>query len=259
MAAYRMSHDPSYLREAATNFPNTPFVQFAIVADKVFPEEQRKWIDAFKASSPDDALAWYFSALDHFNSKQPELAMQELAQATRQPSFDTYAAQASQAVEEMCELAGWPPLAAKAWAPSSESASYLPSLKDLANQMMQTQQQDLTKGDAAAADSVASMIMILGNTLRAGSPMDQLVGIAIEKKILGQLDPAANYDFLGRPVSDVLAELERQKQTIRDALNARDQLLPTLDETELTSYFERKKLYGEVNAVLWLQSKHRQP
>ncbi|MGA2281417.1 MAG: sigma-70 family RNA polymerase sigma factor [Verrucomicrobiota bacterium] len=259
LAAYRMSHDQSYLREAATNFPNTPFVQFAIIADKVFPEEQRQWIDAFKASSPDNALAWYFSALDYFNSKQPDLAIRELAEATRRQSFDTYAAQASQAVEEMCDLAGWPPLAAKAWAPSSESASYLPSLKNLGNQIMQTQQQNLTQGDAASANSLASMGMVLGNSLLAGNPIDQLVGIAIEQKMLAQLDPAVNYDFLGRPVSEVLAELDRQKQAIRDALNARDQVLPTLNEAELASYFERKKLYGEVNALLWLQSKYHQP
>jgi RNA polymerase sigma factor (sigma-70 family) len=259
LAAFRMSRDQSYLREAATNFPNTPAVQFAIIADKVFPGEQRQWIDAFKASSPDNALAWYFSALDYFNSKQPDLAIQELAEATHQQSFDTYAAQADQAVEEMCDLAGWPPLAAKAWAPSSEPKPYLPSLKGLANQMMQIQQQDLTQGDAASANSMASMGMVLGNTLRAGSPIDQLVGIAIEKKILGQLDPAVNYDFLGRPVNEVLAELDRQKQDTREVLNTRDQVLPTLNETELASYFERKKLYGEVDALLWLQSKHPQP
>ncbi len=259
LAAYRMSHDQSYLREAATNFPNTPFVQLAVIADGIFPEDQRKWIDAFKASSPDNALAWYLSALDYFNSKQTDLAIQELAQATHRQSFDTYAAQTSQAVEEICELAGWPPLAAKAWAPSSESISYLNSLKNLANQMMQTQQQDFNRGDPAAANSMASMGMVLGNTLRAGGPIDQLVGIATEKKILGQLDPAVNYDFLGRPVSDVLAELDRQKQAIADALKAKDQVLPTLNEIELASYFERKKLYGEMNAVLWLQSKHGQP
>jgi len=125
--------------------------------------------------------------------------------------------------------------------------------------MMQTQQQDLTRGDAASANSLASMGMVLGNTLRAGSPMDQLVGIAIEKNILGKLDPAVKYDFLDRPVSEVLAELDRDKHAIVDALNSKEQVLPTLNETELASYFERKKLYGEVNAVLWLQSKHPQP
>lgn len=259
LAAYRMSRDPSYLREAAANFPNIPSVQFAVIADNIFPGEQRGWIEAFRASSAGNALAWYFSALDYFNSKQPDLAVRELAQAMHQHSFDTYAAQATQAVEEMCALAGWPPLAARAWAPSSESASYLASLKNLANQMMQAQQEELARGDAAGANSLMSMGMVLVNTLRSGSPMDQLVGIGIGRKMLGQLDPALNYGFLERAVSEELAALDRQKQTISEALAARDQVLPALDEAELASYFERKKLYGEVSAVQWLRSKHDQP
>ena len=48
-----------------------PAVQCAVIANKVFPEEQRKWIDAFKASSPDNALPWYFSALDYFKRSRP--------------------------------------------------------------------------------------------------------------------------------------------------------------------------------------------
>ena len=85
-----MSRDPAYLREAATNSPNDPAVQFAVIANKVFPDEQRKWIDAFKASSPENALAWYFSALDYFQSKQPDQAIQELTQATRRQLYTDY-------------------------------------------------------------------------------------------------------------------------------------------------------------------------
>lgn len=95
------------------------------------------------------------------------------------------------------------------------------------------------------------------STLRSGSPLDQRVGISIESRILAQLDPAKHHDFLERPVSEERAALERQKQAMSEALAARDRLLPTLDENELASYFERKKLYGEVAAVQWLQSKHR--
>ena len=36
-----------------------------------------------------------------------------------------------------------------------------------------------------------------------------------------------------------------------------DQVRPTLDESELSNYWEREKLYGEVYAMQWLQSKHR--
>jgi RNA polymerase sigma factor (sigma-70 family) len=259
LAAYRLSRDSAYLREAATNFPNTSFVQFAVIADKIFPGEQRKWIDALKTSAPDNALTWYFSALDYFNAKQPDQAIQELAEAMRRQTCDTYTARVSQAVEEMCLLAGWPPLAAKAWAASSESAFCLPSLKQLADQMRQRQQEDLVQGDIRAAHALASMGMALGNALRTGSPITQLVGIAIEKQLLEQLDPSVTYDFLGRPAGEMLAELDRQKQDIHNALTARDRLLPTLNENGLAGYFERKKRYGEVDAVLWLQAQQRQP
>ncbi len=259
LAAFQVSQDPSYRREAGANFPDTPAVQFAVIVGRAFPGEQRKWIDAFKASSPDNALAWYFSAMDYFNSNQLDLAVSELSEATRRQSFNTYAAQNTQAMEDMCLLAGWPPLAARAWALSRQSNSHLPSLKNLAGQMMQAQQQDLARGNAASANSLASMGMVLGNTLRARGPIEQLMGIAIEKKILAQLDAAVNYDFLGRPVNEAMAELDRQKQAIADALKNRDQLRPNLNEAGLAAYFEHEKLYGEMNALQWLQSTNRQP
>ena len=94
---------------------------------------------------------------------------------------------------------------------------------------------------------------------RASGPIDQLVGICIEKKILAQLNPAGTYDFLGRPVSETLAELDRQKDSIREVLQLRDQVRPTLSEIELNNYWEREKIYGEAYALQWLQSQHRQP
>jgi hypothetical protein len=160
----------------------------------------------------------------------------------------------------MGDLAGWPALVAKAWAPGTTGSPYLMMLKDLANQTVQTQQHYLSQGDADSANSMASMGVELGNQLRrAAGPIDELVGIAIEKKILAQLDPAGTYDFLGRPVSDALAELDQQKQAIRDALRTRDQVRPTLNEGELNDYSEREKLYGEMYTLRWLQSKYPQP
>jgi len=50
--------------------------------------------------------------------------------------------------------------------------------------MVQTQQQDLTQEMPPRQNSMASMGMVLGNTLRAGDrPIAQLVGIAVEKNI----------------------------------------------------------------------------
>jgi RNA polymerase sigma factor (sigma-70 family) len=259
-AAFQVSRDLSYLREAATNSPADPAVQCAVIANKLYPEEQRKWIDAFKASSAENALPWYFSALDDFKAKQPDQAVQELNQAGRRQFYADYAAQTCQAVEEMYASAGWPALAAKAGAPGTASSSLPMVLKDLANEALQTQQACAGRGDASAANSMASLGMGLGDQLRRNSgPLTELVGIAIQKKILAQLDPSGSYDFLGRPITELQAELDRQKASIREALQVRDELRPTLDETELNNYWEREKIYGEMYALQWLQSKHRQP
>ncbi len=261
LGAFQASLDPAYLREAATNAPDDPTVQFAVIANRVFPDQERKWIDAFKASSPQNALAWYFSAWDYFQSNQPEKAVQELAQGARLQFYGDYAAQSAQAIEEMYRQAGWPALAAEARAPGTAAAStgYLLILKDLGNQAVQTQQQFLNQGDPKSANSMASVGMVLAGQLRrASGPIDELVGIAIEKKILGQLDPAANYDFLGGSVSQAQAGLDRQKKSIREALEVRDKVRPTLSEAELSDYWEREKVYGEMYALQWLEAKYPQ-
>jgi RNA polymerase sigma factor (sigma-70 family) len=261
MAAFQVSLDPAYLREAATNAPDDPAVQFAVIANRVFPDQERKWIDAFKASSPQNALAWYFSAWDYFQSNQPDKAIRELEQGARLQFYGDYAAQSAQAIEEMYRQAGWPALAAEARAPGTAAAStgYLSILKDLGNQAVQTQQQSLNQADASSASSMASVGLVLAGQLRrASGPIDELVGIAIEKKLLGQLDPAVNYDFLGGSVSQAQADLDHQKQSIREALETRDKVRPTLSEAELGDYWEREKLYGEMYALQWLGAKYPQ-
>jgi hypothetical protein len=106
------------------------------------------------------------------------------------------------------------------------------------------------------------MGLVLGTRLGTGannqSIIDQLVGIAIEKNVLGQLDAAGTYDFLGRPVSEVAAELDRQKQSIRQATEFKQQLVPSLNATDLVNYLDREKLYGEPEATAWLQAKYGQ-
>ncbi|HXP61041.1 MAG TPA: sigma-70 family RNA polymerase sigma factor [Dongiaceae bacterium] len=256
LAAFRVSRDKKYLLEAAASFPTDPRVQFAAIATDAFPGEKRKWIDAFKASASENSLAWYFSALDYFKSKQPDLALRELSEATRREAFENYGAQTCQAVEEMCRLAGRSPLAAKfkAACGNRTPAGYLSELKALATEMSQVRQQYQDQGDAASANSMAAMSMALGGQLRANDVIEQLVGSAIQKKILAQLDPAGSYDFLGRPVSEVTGEIDRQKEATKQAMQKRDQVLPTLEEADLSSYFEREKLYGEVKAMQWLEA-----
>jgi RNA polymerase sigma factor (sigma-70 family) len=262
LAAFRVGQDNAYLREAAANFPNNPAVQFAAISHELFPDQQRQWLETLKTSAPDNALARYLSALDYFRNKQPDLAIQELTEATRKPSFDAYATQTTQAVEEMYTQAGRPALEAKYASTCLVLMTHLAQMKSLSGEMAQVQQQYRDAGDTDSANSLAYMGVVLGERLSAGANnlhlIDQLVGIAIEKKFIGQLDPAGNYALLGRPVSELQADIERQKQAIRESGQIVDQILPTLNETDLANYLDREKLYGESEAQAWLQTKFGQ-
>ena len=155
----------------------------------------------------------------------------------------------------------WPPRRVRPERPPTASDRWRAS-KDLANQTLQVQQQDYAGQGRHRRGQLHGITWawVWATRLRRNSgPLNELVGIAIQRKILAQLDPSGSYDFLGRPITELQAELDRQKASIREALQVRDQLRPTLDETELNNYWEREKIYGEMYALQWLQSKHRQP
>jgi hypothetical protein len=68
LAARQAGGGVDYLRRALTNFPNDPRVLFAASALDDGPEARRERLDRFKAAAPDNALADYLSARDHFQT-----------------------------------------------------------------------------------------------------------------------------------------------------------------------------------------------
>jgi RNA polymerase sigma factor (sigma-70 family) len=55
LAAYRVTHDPEYLRRAASNNPKDPAVLLRAVTHDAFPEARREWLDKFKTADPTNA------------------------------------------------------------------------------------------------------------------------------------------------------------------------------------------------------------
>src|SRR5689334_9728625 len=78
MIAFQLSNDRAFLRMAATNFPDDPFVQYNIVAHDVFPEARAEWLERFKQGDPGNALANYYSARDLLKQGKTDQALQEL-------------------------------------------------------------------------------------------------------------------------------------------------------------------------------------
>jgi hypothetical protein len=82
------------------------------------------------------------------------------------------------------------------------------------------------------------------------------VGIAIERKILGSMDPNRVLDNAGQTVQNRLDALNQRKAAIKAISGPSGDVLPTLSEPDLVSYFDRIKLFGETAAAEWLLTTH---
>lgn len=264
LTAFRALDDTNYLNEAATNFPNNPQVELAVLAHDEFPADRRKWLDLFKASSPSNSLANYLSAQDYLQNGNAAAAIQELLAATTQSQFKNYAGESQLSVKDLAQFSGESPVAANRIALESFTAEDLPelaTLKRLAFSMEDLQKQETTAGDSASAQNLAQMGMVLGNQLNSGESgeliINQLVGMATEAIVLSQLDQNARYDFLGgQTPAQVLQQLKEQKASYRELLNNFQAAYPQLTEEEMGGYFEQIKLHGELDAMRWAVQQH---
>jgi hypothetical protein len=156
------------LKLAAELFPNDPRVQYALLTRDLFPEQRREWLDRFKASAPDNALANYLSAREHLKGGEREQGLKELTEATRKPHFNDYSLEQLQNREEAQMSAGRSPVEAKAAAAVSTLLPQLAMLRGLSQDMQTMQKEYVAAGDVASAEALAQMGRSLGQQLSTG-------------------------------------------------------------------------------------------
>jgi hypothetical protein len=263
LALFRRGGGKNYLYEAATNFPGDPQVQLAVLTSDAFPDERRKWLEAFKASSPGNSLANYLSAADYFKNGNPDAAVQELLAASGKTEFKNFAMEAQLDAEELALFYG---------APADEVGAYglgervsanmqIVTLRQLAVAMGDLMTEKSEAGDPASVQNLARMGLILADRMRSGESgrisVNCTVGYAIESVILSRLDQGVRYDIL-----DGQTPAESQ-QKIKDALNDTKQVLnqfqdleDTMSAEEKIAYMQRLKIDGEIEAMKWVIQQH---
>jgi len=264
LAAFRALNDTNYLNEAATNFPNNPQVELAVLAHDEFPQDRRKWLDLFKASSPSNSLANYLSAQDDFKNGNTDAAVNELSAASGKSQFDSYTTETLLDSEELYSASGKSPIEVATDGMADMAGENMPQLatfKRLAQGIGNLEQQYATSGDANSAVNVAQMGMAFGNQLGSGDSgkylINQMVGIADENIVLAQLDPNTSYDFLnGQTPAQVLQQLKDQRASERELIGNFPAAYSLLTQDEMTSYTERMKIYGETAAMQWVIQQH---
>ena len=265
LAAFQVLDDASYLKEAATNFPDNARVELTVLAHNTFPEDRRKWLDLYKASSPSNSLANYLSAQTYFQIGQSDAAVRDLVAATGKPDFDDYRLESQLDVEELGLFCGEPPLKSieTARAGSTGDAA-LAIIRQLASQMTDLQKQELNVGDADSAENLAQMGILLGDQLSSGANgnyiANQLAAIAVESMMLEQLNSNTGYDFLGGETpSQRLRELKDQKAMLGKLTADFDAVPSNLTDAEKVNFQERVKIYGEIAAMRWVVQQHGDP
>ncbi len=264
LAAFHALDDTNYLNEAAANFPNDPQLQWTILARNAYPEERRKWLDLFKASSPDNSLANYFSAADYFKQGRSDLAIKELLEASAKRQFKDYAMETKLDQEELSRAAGRTSLESihtAGW--TAACADYLPELasfKELSRGIGDTRKQYLDASDSASANNLVQIQLTLADRFATGEGgrmvISQLVGHAIEAMALKQLDQNTSYDFLGgRTPAERLAQLRQENDSLKQLRKTFEAAYGNMTEAERLSYSDRSKTYGEVEAFRWVQQR----
>lgn len=264
LAAFRALEDTNYLNEAATNFPDNPQVQWAILARNAFPEDRRKWLDSFKASSPSNSLANYLSAQDYLKSGQTNEAVTELLAASGKSQFSTYSTEAFLDGEELNQFAGKTPLESEQLAFSHSMTDMLTedgTLKQLAWSVADLEKQQVAIGDNVSAENLARMGLAFADQIRSGENgkliINQLIANSSVALALSGLDQNTSYDFLGgQTPSQILQQLKEQKASFKELSQNFGAAYPNLTEAEMASYLERMKIYGEVEAMRWVVQQH---
>jgi hypothetical protein len=264
LAAFHALNDTNYLNEAATNFPNNPQVELAVLAHDEFPQDRRKWLDLFKNSSPSNSLANYLSAQDDFKNGNSDAAVQELMAASGKSQFDGFQTESRLDEEDLYLSSGYSQLESSIESMSGMVQDDLPELatfKRLAQGMGDLEKQYLGSGNANSAANLTQMGMNLGNQLESGDSgkymYNQLVGMADERIVLSQLDQNTSYDFLnGETPSEVIQGLSQQKKSMIQMMQNFNAIYPNLTEDEMVNYTERSKIYGELPAMQWLIQQH---
>jgi len=262
LAAYRTTGDSALLDEAMQKFPSNPQVAFEAAFKKdAAPEDRRRWLDAFKESDPDNALANYLSALDYFKSGQPDQAVQEFIAASGKP-FQDYTSERYQDDAEAYLAAGYSVADAKTASSLQLLLPQLAQVKELGLNMIELAKSYRQAGDDVSAEAALQMTISLGQRYSTPSPgeatISQLVGIVLEGIALKAMDPNSPHGSNGQTVRDRVDHLVRERAELEERSRQVESLFPKMSEHDWISYKDRWLMFGEAAAASWLLNKYGQ-
>ena len=260
--------DRKYLREAMEKFPNDPRVAFraayfaAYSANPNATEEEanssrRQWLDVFKQSAPDNAMADYLSAADHFRAGDKDKAFAEMASGMRK-SMEDYSQDFMLNAEEAYRQAGYSEAESKLIANMSLLLPQEAQFKSAGRSLVELATAFRQAGDQGSADAALQMAINFGQRLNSPNSLtliEPLVGIAIQNIAYKSLDPNGMFGDSGKTVQWQLDSLTQQRAGIKAIAQNWDNITSRMSETDLVAYLNRQRLYGEQATMQWARTR----
>jgi hypothetical protein len=257
LAASRLLNDLSFAREAAKADPTNPAAQLELALRGETPEEKSAAIAAFRETAPGNSLGDYLAAHQAFLTGDAGAAGAALIQSLDNPLFADYSQQLVAGSEQAYLDAGYEPTAAAGAAMFALTIPRAGALMEVSKNLVSLQQEFIRSADFDAAEPTVIIGLTLGQRLQDQGPylIDQLSGIAIERKFLEQLDPLTQAGPGGQTAGERLDALDTRLLEIRTLAPAFGEMLATADAATQSQYLAKVKAEGELAAMRWLVEK----
>jgi len=257
IAMARLTGDTAWLRRAAEANPDDPRVRLALFHAAEDPAERAAALAAYRAADPGNALGGYLAAWEAGRSGDAA----GLAAALVDASFAEGLRRDELAIvleaDAMLRASGMGDKEAFTQAMGSMKASDAMALAGLGRNLGELQRLFVELGDWDEADFLLEESLVLGASLRQGGmAIDNLVGVSIERQLLGALDPQTVVGWDGERAGERLAALQRdwangigmESDEIAEAMDR-------LDADGWAEYRRRLAEEGERAALRWLRDR----
>ena len=257
LAASRLLNDLGFAREAAKADPKNPAAQLELALRGETPEEKSAAIAAFREAAPGNSLGDYLAAHQAFATGDAGAAGAALVQSLDNPLFADYSQQLVAGSEQAYLEAGYEPTAAAGAAMFALTIPRAQPLVEVSKNLLSLQQEFVRSADFDAAEPTVIIGLTLGQRIQDQGPylIDQLSGIAIERKFLDQLDPLTQAGPEGQTAGERLETLDARLLEIKDLASRFTPAFAQADAATQSQYLAKMKSAGELAAMRWLVEK----
>jgi len=254
LAASRLLNDLSFAREAAKLDPKDPAAQLELALRGETPEEKSAAISAFRAAAPDNSLGDYLAAHQAFTSGDIGAAGAALAQSLDNPLYADYTKKILAGSEQAFLDAGYDETAAFAASLTSLRLEHTGAVMDVSRGLMAVQEEFIRSADFDSAEPTVIIGLTMGQRIQEQGAynIDLLLGIAIEKMFLQQLDPLTQAGPGGQSAGERGELLDARLLEIKDLSSRSFPAFMQSDDATQAQYLAKVKSDGELAAMRWL-------